>query len=236
MWTTEWESETGRTVSGSSIWQMHTRTTHQHTDASELTRGKMWVSKDRRILIGFRSINQRDRCTPKLECTFMIARVHTYDTREAKKVCRVTDASRWECRTIRHALIKADLCNNSLWSQYTRERGMERKRETEREREQRGWMKREEDEGLEHPLYKNRVGEWGSTASTSPTPPPVLSAFFFGFHASHNCLFKITLTDYFIAYIYIFTLIFIPNLPMSKLACQSSVETKSRRRPLCKET
>lgn len=41
--------------------------------------------------------------------------------------------------------------------------GREGRRERETERSlsfsQRGWMKREEEEGLEHPLYKNRAGE-----------------------------------------------------------------------------
>lgn len=71
----------------------------------------------------------------------------------------------------------ADLCKNSLWSQIHRgERDGENERNREKDR-----TKGVEEEGLEHPLCKNRVGERGSPASTSTTPPSVLSAFFFWF-------------------------------------------------------
>lgn len=100
---------------------------------------------------------------------------------QAKGVCRVTAASRGDCFYKRMSNYVADLCKNSLWSQYTRERGMERTREP------RGWTRKKEVvEGREHPLYKYRAGEWGSTASTSQTPPCTSRISFFGRLSSQN--------------------------------------------------
>lgn len=82
------------------------------------------------------------------------------------KRCVVTVASWGDCHTIRHTLIKAELCKNSQWSQYTRvreerEREREENREKKKERNKKGEVVGEEreEERLEHLLYKNRVGE-----------------------------------------------------------------------------
>lgn len=107
-----------------------------------------------------RLFNQCDRCTLKLKRTFVITRAHMYDTIS----CTATSerCAEFQLPPGESAIISACLI---VWQAYVRiqcganipgREGCREKRETEREREQRGWMKREEEEGLEHPLCKNR--------------------------------------------------------------------------------
>lgn len=132
--------------------RMHDAQTHQYTQQRVCDKNNVSKQRSNGFWLASGLIYQCDRCTPTRKYTSANAHTHTgtHTHTEAEGVHQLQSLPRETVAQL-DTLIKAELCKNPLWSQYSWETRMETEEE-KNTRQKRGWtMKRD---WLEHPPYE----------------------------------------------------------------------------------